>query len=94
MLNVVNDRAPFRSLAIHVDPRCCAMAPAAMYSRRPGDWVRLRIRSVVERTRAASAAVSGCVKFDVSKTVKASRAAGCAGTSSQDTRSFQMPIEG
>jgi hypothetical protein len=76
MLDAVNDGAPFRPLGIHVDPLCRAMAPAAIYIRRPSDWVRSRMRSVVERPRAASVQLCGGVKFDVSKTAKASKAAG------------------
>ena len=59
MLNVVNDRAPFGPLAIHVEPVCRVMAPAAMYNRKPGDWVRSPIRSVVERTRAVKVQLCG-----------------------------------
>jgi hypothetical protein len=35
MLDALEDIAPFCPLLTHVDSLCCAMAPAAMYSRRP-----------------------------------------------------------
>jgi hypothetical protein len=35
MLDALDDRAPFCPLVIHVDLLCCAIAPAAMYNRRP-----------------------------------------------------------